>query len=528
MNFQKDMSSDLTGKRQYSIKDLADVTIYGLNETTGLPGVANGSVKSHIQHLATKVGASLYKGVIDCSANPNYPAMNPGEYYVVSVAGKIGGASGIRVEVGDQIYCRLVSVAGTHAAVGANYYIAEKNFYIGLWTDLVPVTRTKGQLVADESITLMANIDLIDAAIGADSELTVVTRTLGQLALNTSLYLMIDDLDAAIGADAELVPVTRTVGQLAVNTSIYAMFDLIDTVVGADASLTPSARTTGPVAVANDIYTNIDALDAAIGIDVVPTVRTVGPLVAANTVAGNLTALDTAIGTDAQLTPVARTTGPIAAANSTAQNLGALDDAIGIDLVPMVRTNNPTIAANAVIANISALDSAIGFDAQFAGTPITIAVANSVYQNLDSLDATRTVRTIKKTVGWHGAAGTDFVFATAADHVAQNLDLGAIVPAKARVMAIEVVCTEAVVGVTDFNVAVGNASAGAQFIAAISCDDANEVAGIIDATKPAAVVMNWAAATNIWLQGDPSDNTWANMSAGKWTVYVTFNQLTNV
>jgi len=117
---------------------------------------------------------------------------------------------------------------------------------------------------------------------------------------------------------------------------------------------------------------------------------------------------------------------------------------------------------------------------------------------------------------------------TGAGHAAQNLDLGAIIPAQCRVMAVEVVCTAAVVGVTDFNIAVGNASAGEQFIAAASCDELNEVRGIIDATKPAAVAMNYTAATNIFFQGDPSDNNWSDISAGGWTVYITVNDLRNI
>jgi len=42
-----------------------------------------------------------YKGVIDCSTNPNYPAADAGHTYFVSVAGKIGGAAGIVVAAGD-------------------------------------------------------------------------------------------------------------------------------------------------------------------------------------------------------------------------------------------------------------------------------------------------------------------------------------------------------------------------------------------------------------------------------------------
>jgi predicted RNA-binding protein with TRAM domain len=66
-----------------------------------------------------------FKGNIDCSANPNYPAASKGDVYVVSVAGKIGGGSGTSVVAGDSILCKLDTASGTQAGVGANWFIIE-------------------------------------------------------------------------------------------------------------------------------------------------------------------------------------------------------------------------------------------------------------------------------------------------------------------------------------------------------------------------------------------------------------------
>jgi len=72
--------------------------------------------------------AMVYKGAINATANPNYPAADAGHTYKISHAGKIGGASGPNVEVGDMIICTLDgSAAGTHAAVGANWNIIQVN-----------------------------------------------------------------------------------------------------------------------------------------------------------------------------------------------------------------------------------------------------------------------------------------------------------------------------------------------------------------------------------------------------------------
>jgi hypothetical protein len=136
-------------------------------------------------------------------------------------------------------------------------------------------------------------------------------------------------------------------------------------------------------------------------------------------------------------------------------------------------------------------------------------------------DATISGGVVKITIGWDGAAGCDFVWTGTAGHAAQNLDIGSIIPAKADVIKVDVVNTEALVGCTDMNIGVGNASGGAQYLAAASLDELNEVI-TSTAVLTDAVLMNWAAASNVWISGDPSDNNWSDMTAGKWTVYVTY------
>lgn len=88
--------------------------------------------KIKLQTLFSAIDALVYKGVIDCSANPNYPAADAGHVYKVSVAGKIGGGSGPNVEVGDTLICAVDSSAsGNHATVGANWGIIQNNLDFG-------------------------------------------------------------------------------------------------------------------------------------------------------------------------------------------------------------------------------------------------------------------------------------------------------------------------------------------------------------------------------------------------------------
>jgi hypothetical protein len=80
--------------------------------------------KAYADGLIAANDALVYKGVIDCSANPNYPAASAGHLYKISVAGKIGGVSGENVAIGDDILCTTDgSAAGDQATVGANWNI---------------------------------------------------------------------------------------------------------------------------------------------------------------------------------------------------------------------------------------------------------------------------------------------------------------------------------------------------------------------------------------------------------------------
>ena len=188
-----------------------------------------------------------YKGVIDCSTNPNYPAGEKDWYWRVSVAGKIGGASGIDVEVGDQIICLETSVGGTEAAVGDEFMIIERNIQVG--PNPTPVARTNNPIVAANPIN--TNIDVLDAAIGADN--TVVTRTNNPTVANTTLNAKVQALDNAIGGN--LTPVARTNNPTVSDTTVVAKISVLDNAIG----VTPT--TTNYIVAANSVNANITELD---------------------------------------------------------------------------------------------------------------------------------------------------------------------------------------------------------------------------------------------------------------------------
>lgn len=78
------------------------------------------------------LGSAVQNGIktptgINCNTNPNYPSSVKGDSYKVTSAGKIGGSSGVNVEIGDLIVCTDSNAGGTHASVGSNYFIVQTN-----------------------------------------------------------------------------------------------------------------------------------------------------------------------------------------------------------------------------------------------------------------------------------------------------------------------------------------------------------------------------------------------------------------
>lgn len=89
-----------------------------LNVATPVAGT-DAANKTYVDTAVT--GLLDFKGSTDCSGNPNYPAASKGDAYIVSVAGKIGGASGISVNAGDMYFALADNAGGTQAAVGTSW-----------------------------------------------------------------------------------------------------------------------------------------------------------------------------------------------------------------------------------------------------------------------------------------------------------------------------------------------------------------------------------------------------------------------
>lgn len=163
-----------------SLARQTDLNAGGLNlEALADPTTAQqAATKAYVDGRFGTVDAFIFKGLQDCSANPNYPAADAGWTYKVSVAGKIGGASGAVVEVGDMLLCLVDSSAsGNQATVGANWDITQTNIdgavvgpAVAVTTDFATFNGTSGKIIQDSGLsfttdgTLAGNSDVLIAS----------------------------------------------------------------------------------------------------------------------------------------------------------------------------------------------------------------------------------------------------------------------------------------------------------------------------------------------------------------------------
>lgn len=168
--------------------------------------------KAYVDNLIAAQDAMVFKGVIDCSLNPDYPAADRGWTYRVSVAGKIGGASGPNVEAGDILICLTDgTVSGDQATVGANWAIIQVNIDGALTTASIGVT------VQGYDADLAAIAALTTAAYGRGL-LTLSGAPALRAAVNSYGVINTDaDATLTVGTDAERI---RHTGTLTANRAV--------------------------------------------------------------------------------------------------------------------------------------------------------------------------------------------------------------------------------------------------------------------------------------------------------------------
>lgn len=112
---------DASGNASFNEITITQGTVSG-GDPTSPDGIAT---KNYVDTLVTS--GMTVKGSIDASTNPNYPSGVVGDAYYISVAGKVGGASGEVVEAGDLIVVLNDNAGGDQATVGNDWMVLQNN-----------------------------------------------------------------------------------------------------------------------------------------------------------------------------------------------------------------------------------------------------------------------------------------------------------------------------------------------------------------------------------------------------------------
>lgn len=94
-----------------------------------------------------------YTATINASTNPNYPSATAGYYYLITVAGRVGGKDGRTVNAGDVLTCAVTNSGGTEQSVGRNWTVTAATSATKLAADLALTT---APAVTSEALTVGA------------------------------------------------------------------------------------------------------------------------------------------------------------------------------------------------------------------------------------------------------------------------------------------------------------------------------------------------------------------------------------
>lgn len=217
-----------------SIASTGTMTVQGNTITAGTGTLTLGSFTvtaaktGTIAMLSDLVGYENIKGLEDCSANPNYPAGAAGDTYYVSVAGKIGGASGKSVLAGDVFICVIANAGGTQASVGADWVVLNRELgYVPLnpannLSDLANAgtarTNLGGTTVGGNVFTLTNPSAVSFITINADN--TVTARSAANFKADLSLGNVENTALSTSNANVGVVGLTIDGGGSAITTGV--------------------------------------------------------------------------------------------------------------------------------------------------------------------------------------------------------------------------------------------------------------------------------------------------------------------
>lgn len=169
-------------------------------------------IKTYVDGIVGATDAMVYKGAIDASGNPDYPAADTGHTYKISVAGKIGGVDGEQVEVGDMLICLADdTLSGDQATVGGFWNIIQTNIegYV-----LGPASSTSGRLAVFDNTT--GNL-IGDGGVNAVDIEDIRTHL-----DDPSIHFVIDDNNESSGNTYSSKKIEELVGDVSTDLTTHA------------------------------------------------------------------------------------------------------------------------------------------------------------------------------------------------------------------------------------------------------------------------------------------------------------------
>lgn len=216
---------DIIDSYEDVIQQLDQTAIDALTPTEGL--IVYNTTTNRLQAFNDAYWLPLSNGdIIGLSAtgNPNYPAALVGDQYIITAAGKVGGAGGKYVFVGDIIFCATSNAGGNEATVGGDWYICRSGGSAYTQTYLSEVSLSSADILDlhDTPITLVS-AQGSGTMIVPQTIITIYSYLTADYATNTSIRAGMDDNE-----DFELIDLASLGGNLTTVKSFDIGHDLLE------------------------------------------------------------------------------------------------------------------------------------------------------------------------------------------------------------------------------------------------------------------------------------------------------------